>query len=478
MPMCGLHGLSPGHVQGKIAPAVPLNDANAWSRWLFDPAKVNPLYFRSRLTWVALLLHLLGLTLFVGLLALDSVSRFLGIVPLEALGLASLSATPRTLMTWWAQRQRERYNSLLYETASAHANFAIIAAFLALSRQPLTPLWTLYLLYVGVVANCFGFQGCFLVGIALSGLAPALWWQRLAAGEANASSWMVSWSFTFFGLWQYIFLANMRDQAFRLNARTRWLEQQRRLNEERARISRDLHDGLGAQLAGAILASNVALRQLSAAQVSLDEVERATETMRNKIVRAGRELQLALWFGRAPGTSLRDLLHQLERSMGEVCRASQVALLTTFGEGVDAPLDEIQRHNLMRILEEATSNALIHGRPRRLELSARQRDNVLEISVKDDGVGMPQDGEGRGLNNMRRRVRELGGTLVIAPLSAAGTSVSVKVPLSAAATPGPAGPEVAHLGDGPTGARRATADRRRTEEPWPTRLGSSRTTGR
>jgi len=417
-------------------------------RWLFDPAKVNPFYFRSELTWRALFLHLAGLAIFVSLLALQPVARFLGVGPLAALGLVLLNAIPQSLMTLRAQRRGGHYHSLLYEVASVHANFGIIAGFLALSRDPLTPLWAFYLLYVGVVAQAFGFQASFVAVMALAGLVPGLRWQLHAAGAADASPWMVSGAFTFLGLWQYVFLGSLRDQAHRLAARARELEQQRRLDEERAHLSREIHDGLGSQLAGAILTSHVALRHVSPTEVNRVEVSRAVTTLRQKVGRAERELQFALWSGRAPASTLRDLLLQLELSLREVCRASQVSLVITLGAGVDAALTALQRHHLMRILDEAVSNALHHARPSRLEISARRCDGALEIAVDDNGTGFPddQEGAGRGLRNMRSRARELGGAFLIRRPGPAGTVVSVRVPLLAVADG-----EVAGSGDRPFG---------------------------
>jgi signal transduction histidine kinase len=69
---------------------------------------------------------------------------------------------------------------------------------------------------------------------------------------------------------------------------------------------------------------------------------------------------------------------------------------------------------ILRIVQEATHNAIRHAEPHAIHLSARYEPEAdrLSVSLRDDGRGMPaQPAHGRGLKNMQHRARELGASL-------------------------------------------------------------------
>jgi signal transduction histidine kinase len=86
--------------------------------------------------------------------------------------------------------------------------------------------------------------------------------------------------------------------------------------------------------------------------------------------------------------------------------------------------------SLMRILQEAITNAVRHAAPSVIEVATSVVDGHLIIVVRDDGRGFPARlRRGRGLTNMERRAQELGGVLRFQS-SEGGTTVDVKLPLS------------------------------------------------
>ena len=88
-------------------------------------------------------------------------------------------------------------------------------------------------------------------------------------------------------------------------------------------------------------------------------------------------------------------------------------------------------HELLRIAQEAVSNAMRHGRPRRVSITMRDEQQHWSLAVADDGVGMQQRPElsardGFGLSSMRQRAGAIGGEWQIESEPGAGTRVSVR----------------------------------------------------
>jgi signal transduction histidine kinase len=91
------------------------------------------------------------------------------------------------------------------------------------------------------------------------------------------------------------------------------------------------------------------------------------------------------------------------------------------------------RQDLLRIAQEAISNALRHARPKAISVSLRLNPPNLVLRVKDNGCGITSSAETRegfGLVNMRARVKKLKGTLDIRTAAGEGTSIVVCVPLN------------------------------------------------
>lgn len=96
-------------------------------------------------------------------------------------------------------------------------------------------------------------------------------------------------------------------------------------------------------------------------------------------------------------------------------------------------LDGGAEHQLFRIVQEALTNAVRHGRPSKVEVRMRAAGDLLELEVSDDGRGFDPEGRahrGRrlGLTSMRERAAALGGELSIRSAPGEGTTVHLEVP--------------------------------------------------
>jgi len=102
------------------------------------------------------------------------------------------------------------------------------------------------------------------------------------------------------------------------------------------------------------------------------------------------------------------------------------------GGGIATGLKPEHEHELLRIAQEAVSNAVRHARPRNVAITMADEDSHWMLSVADDGVGMRQHPElyareGFGLISMRQRAGAIGGEWQIESQPGAGTRVSVRL---------------------------------------------------
>ena len=196
--------------------------------------------------------------------------------------------------------------------------------------------------------------------------------------------------------------------------------------EERRRLRRDLHDGLGPTLAGIALGLDVVDNALAsdpeAASALLRELKTETATSIGDVRRLVNDL-------RPPALDEFGLTAALRQHADRVSvRDGQLAVT------VDAPphlqpLPAAVEVAAYRIAMEALTNAARHARARQCQLRL-MLDDTLEVEVCDDGVGLctPRR-DGVGLAAMRERAAELGGTCVIEDRPGGGTRVLARLPL-------------------------------------------------
>lgn len=192
--------------------------------------------------------------------------------------------------------------------------------------------------------------------------------------------------------------------------------------EERRRVRRDLHDGVGPLLSALSTHADVAALRLDRSPESvpavLDRIRAISEDAVTGLRRVVEDLQPVS----VDELGMADALRQLVVTMATEEVAVEVA--GNGGPGLPAAV-EVAAY---RIAAEAVHNALRHARPTRVEVRV-SRERGLVVVVRDDGVGIgPTAGPGVGLASMRRRAEELGGTLAVESFGA-GTIVRAALPV-------------------------------------------------
>ena len=215
-----------------------------------------------------------------------------------------------------------------------------------------------------------------------------------------------------------------RQKQLRMKEVLKQLEQEKQLvaveallsgeNQERGRLSRELHDGLG----GLLTMAKLDLSQLR------QEKEREKDRLEHIIGLMDRSI-----------TEMRRLAHNLMPEslarfglrpvLEEFCSGSSNVDFYFYGE--ERRLDKDVEINIYRIACELVNNALKHAEASQINVQLIQSDESLSLTVQDDGKGMEGAREGQGLVTVRSRTELLGATLNIVSGKGRGTEITVEL---------------------------------------------------
>ena len=198
--------------------------------------------------------------------------------------------------------------------------------------------------------------------------------------------------------------------------------------EERRRVSQELHDDISQRLAA--LSIQVAVLH-QAHGISPDEqrrklgqLQKQMETLSEDLRRTARNLHPFTLTHLGLGEALRSYCAELSNLRQFKVRFTTRALPGTIPPGVALCV--------YRVVQEALGNVSKHSGAARAEVSISGNNNALRVAIRDDGHGFDLDdakGKGLGLISMEERVRHLGGTFSILPTPGDGTRIEIRIPL-------------------------------------------------
>lgn len=197
--------------------------------------------------------------------------------------------------------------------------------------------------------------------------------------------------------------------------------------EERRRIRRDLHDGLGPALASMTLQLDAALNSLYSEPQWSAELLLDLKTQTRDALADIRRLVYAL---RPPALDELGLMGALREQISHYDLSEGLAITLNVPTPLP-PLSAAVEVAIYRIVTEALTNIVKHARATRCSVKIDPAEHQIEIQIQDDGVGIAEGASaGIGLNSMRERAVELGGTFVIESRQAHGTQIVARLPLS------------------------------------------------
>lgn len=209
---------------------------------------------------------------------------------------------------------------------------------------------------------------------------------------------------------------------------------QRAVEEERRRISADLHDELGASLTEILL-----MGELIEQDPRCPEGIRAqTRSINRKTRLVVRGLDEVVWTARPENDSLRSVVDYLSDYAQEFLRASPVRCRLEIAQGLqDLPLSAAVRHHLMLAVKESLHNVVKHSEATEVWLRMGCGPGEFRVSVEDNGRGFDVEarlGAGDGLVNVQRRVESVGGRVEVASCPGHGSTFRLIMPTDSGAT--------------------------------------------
>ncbi|MGA9364320.1 MAG: two-component regulator propeller domain-containing protein [Bacteroidota bacterium] len=219
-------------------------------------------------------------------------------------------------------------------------------------------------------------------------------------------------------------------ETTKLRRRLRALEQQEALDRERLRISRDMHDEVGANLTKISVLSELAMRKTEKTDGATKELLKISQTAREVIDNIGA----ILWAINPRNDRLDNLTGYIRESMSEYLEMTPIKYSFDFPEQMPGhSLSAEARRNIFLTMKEAINNVVKHSGATSVELHCRVSDHEVAFSIQDNGRGFiieELSGRGNGLLNMKKRIEDINGSFQIESQPGCGTRIRLTVPLT------------------------------------------------
>jgi len=241
------------------------------------------------------------------------------------------------------------------------------------------------------------------------------------------TSWFIGGSFLAAlvlvgGSARYIFVRKLRRTVGRL-------EQEQALQRERARISKDMHDDVGASLTRITLLSEVAKREVASPDRVQSSIQKISDLAREVVT----NLDEIVWAVNPKNDTLDSLATYITEYASTFFESAPIHCRFDVPEKIPPHhLTAEMRYNIFNAAKEALTNILKHSQATEVRLAFRIQDSSFELLIEDNGAGFHPDRVSRfsnGLTNMRQRMADINGTLSCTSKPGGGTTVKFQLPL-------------------------------------------------
>ncbi len=210
-------------------------------------------------------------------------------------------------------------------------------------------------------------------------------------------------------------------------------EQQRALEQERARIAEDLHDDLGSSLSRIALLSGLLKEDKTNPTLVGAHAEKLSEAASQTI----RSLDEIVWAVRSGSDTLQSLVDYIAHFASELFEESQTRCRLDLPHDLPARvLPPDLRHNIYLIAKEALTNVFKHAGSTQVQVEVKVEGQQLKLVVADDGKGFDSkskagENPNNGLGNIQRRAAAISGSVSLTSEPGKGTRMELKVNLPA-----------------------------------------------
>lgn len=228
----------------------------------------------------------------------------------------------------------------------------------------------------------------------------------------------------------YIFLRDLVGRKFRRQLAV--YERQQMLEQERNRISKDMHDDLGADLTNIVILSKITRKTIKPQSHELDAIDKI-ETAANDVINKMNEI---IWALNPSNDSLYNLVSYMHRYSKEYLDLYKTEFSVSIPEVIPkVTVKAAYRRNIFLVVKEMLHNIVKHASASKvsIEISINTLASLLTVIISDNGKGFSVEektGSGNGLLNVQKRMKEIGGQIIIVSEPGEGTRVTLSAPFN------------------------------------------------
>ncbi|GAB3715653.1 sensor histidine kinase [Flavobacterium koreense] len=204
-------------------------------------------------------------------------------------------------------------------------------------------------------------------------------------------------------------------------------QQQLALEQQRSKITADLHDDIGATLSSLQINSAVANQLLEKnpkeAQKVLIKIENQSQNLADKIGDI-------IWSMKPNKDQFMSMSSRIKNFANDILGATNINYTLKIDSKIDEKITDITtRKNIVLIVKEAINNVAKYSKATQLNVHIDLIENSITIKIIDDGIGFDAtQTKGNGIGNMKKRAEELKGNLDISSIENKGTTILVTIP--------------------------------------------------
>ncbi|MGE5519102.1 MAG: two-component regulator propeller domain-containing protein [Candidatus Dadabacteria bacterium] len=188
------------------------------------------------------------------------------------------------------------------------------------------------------------------------------------------------------------------------------LEKHKAVEQERTRISMEIHDDLGSGLTSIMyMTTSLNADVTPASQEKISKIVSST----NELIQNMNDI---VWTMKTDNNQVAETLSYIRKNAAEQLEYSGIHYEFDFPEISSFELTNEQKRNLILISKEAVHNIIKHSQATIVHLRASTENNCFYLAISDNGRGFTENmlqNTGNGLRNMKERAREMGGSLVV-----------------------------------------------------------------
>lgn len=218
----------------------------------------------------------------------------------------------------------------------------------------------------------------------------------------------------------------------RVRNQVKEMEKQKAVNEERLRISRDMHDELGTGLTKIALLSEVTQKVMQSVKEGNQPLLEIASTSRQLTQKMGE----IIWTLNPVNDTLDNLAAYLKEQLYEICEVAGFQLCISYPEIIpQVQMTNMQRRQVFLTTKEGVNNIIKHAVATKVFFSMQVAKDAVEFALRDNGGGFSAEekkssvnGKRNGLQNMAWRMAQVGGQLTVTSEKGKGTTLCYRVP--------------------------------------------------